>query len=67
MYKEGIHKIKLVAYHYLTKCLEIKADVIIEANGIKNIRGYKTSIELFSFELIQIIATNPEMEKFTLT
>ena len=67
MYKEGIHKIKLVAYHYLTKCLEIKADVIIEANGIKNIRGYKTSIELFSFELIDIIAHNNDIEKFTLT
>ena len=30
MYKEGVSKLKLVAYHYLTKCLELKADVIIE-------------------------------------
>lgn len=67
MYKEGVHKIKLVAYHYLTKCLEIKADIIIKNNNIKNIRGYKTSIELFSYELIEIIATNPDIEKFTLT
>ena len=67
MYKEGVHKLKLVAYHYLTKCLELKADVIIEANNIKNIRGYKTSIELFSFELIDIIAHNNDIEKFTLT
>ncbi len=67
MYKEGVSKLKLVAYHYLTKCLELKADVIIESNNIKNIRGYKTSIELFSFELIDIIARNNDIEKFTLT
>ena len=67
MYKTGVHKLKLVAYHYLTKVLEQKADIIIENNNIKSIRGYKTNIELFSFELTHIIAMNPDIEKFTLT
>jgi len=67
MFKDGIHKLKLVAYHYLTKILEQRADVIIENNDIKGIRGYKTSIELFSYELMHVIANNSDIEKFTLT
>ncbi|MFA7127596.1 MAG: hypothetical protein WC136_00330 [Sphaerochaeta sp.] len=67
MYKTGISKLKLVAYHYLLKVLERRADIIMNERDTKNIRGYKTSIEIFSFELLNIIGTNTELEKFTLT
>jgi hypothetical protein len=67
MYKIGISKIKLVTFHYLLKMLEKKADVIMQQRKIKIIRGYKTSIEIFSHELLTIIAQNPDLEKFTLT
>lgn len=67
MYKTGISKIKLVTFHYLLKILEKKADVIMQMRKVKIIRGYKTSIEIFSHELLTIIAENPDLEKFTLT
>ena len=67
MYDEGISKIKLVAFHYLLKMLEKKADVIMKMRKVKIIRGYKTSIEIFSHELLTIIAENSDLEKFTLT
>ena len=67
MYKVGISKIKLVTFHYLLKMLEKKASVIMQNRKVKIIRGYKTSIEIFSHELLSIIAENPDLEKFTLT
>jgi len=67
MYQEGISKIKLIAYHYLVKCLEQHAIRIIENDDITKIRGYKTPIEVFNYELMEIIANSHEMEKFTLT
>jgi hypothetical protein len=67
MYKTGIHKIKIVAFHYLLKVLEKKADVIMQKRKVKMIRGYKTSIEIFSHELLSIIGNNHDLEKFTLT
>lgn len=67
MYKTGISKIKLIAFHYLLKGLEKKANIIMQNRKVKIIRGYKTSIEIFSHELLMIIAQNPELEKFTLT
>lgn len=67
MYDEGISKIKLVAFHYLLKMLEKKADVIMKMRKVKIIRGYKTSIEIFSHELLTIIGENSDLEKFTLT
>lgn len=67
MYKTGISKIKLVVFHYLLKVLEKKADAIMQNRKVKIIRGYKTSIEIFSHELLTIIAQNPDLEKFTLT
>jgi len=67
MYKEGVEKLKLVAWHYLTKLLEKRAEIIIKDYEIKNVRGYKTPIEVFSFELMGIIGQNDELEKFTLT
>lgn len=67
MYKTGISKIKLVAFHYLLKGLEKKSDIIMQDRKVKIIRGYKTSIEIFSHELLTIIAKNHDLEKFTLT
>ena len=67
MYKTGISKVKLVVFHYLLKVLEKKALVIMQNRKVKIIRGYKTSIEIFSHELLTIIAQNPDLEKFTLT
>jgi hypothetical protein len=67
MYKVGVSKIKLVVFHYLLKVLEKKADFIMKNRKVKIIRGYKTSIEIFSHELLNIIASNTDLEKFTLT
>lgn len=67
MYKTGVSKVKLVAFHYLLKMLEIKSDAIMQNRKVKIIRGYKTSIEIFSHELLSIIASNSDLEKFTLT
>jgi len=67
MYKTGVHKLKLVTFHYLLKVLEKKADAIMNHRKVKVIRGYKTSIEIFSYELLTIIAKNADLEKFTLT
>lgn len=67
MYKVGVSKIKLVVFHYLLKVLEKKADIIMNNRRVKIVRGYKTSIEIFSHELLNIIASNTDLEKFTLT
>jgi len=67
MYNEGISKIKLISYHYLVKCLEQRAHVILEDKEVKLIRGYKTVVEVFSYEILSIIAADKELEKFTLT
>jgi len=67
MYNAGISKLKLVAFHYLLKVLERKASVIMQERQVKIIRGYKTSIEIFSHELLNIIGNNSDLEKFTLT
>ncbi len=67
MYNAGISKIKLVTFHYLLKVLEKKASVIMNNRKTKMIRGYKTPIEIFSYELLNIIGENKDLEKFTLT
>jgi len=67
MYNTGISKIKLVAFHYLLKVLEKKAEAIMNNRKVKIIRGYKTPIEIFSFELLNIIGQHKDLEKFTLT
>jgi len=67
MYKQGISKLKLIAFHYLLKILERKAEIITATRKTRIIRGYKTAIEVFSNELLTIIAHDKDMEKFTLT
>jgi hypothetical protein len=67
MYKDGIPKLKLVAFHYLLVSLEKRAKVLMETHQIKMIRGYKTPIEVFSNELLHIIGNNLDLEKFVNT
>ncbi len=67
MYNEGIRKLKLVTFHYILKCLEKRAVISLQSKDVKIVRGYKTVIEVFSYELLGIIAEEKEIEKFTLT
>lgn len=67
MYDDALPKTDLIAYHYLLKVLEAKAQAFLSRNSLKNIRGYKVAIELFKFELIDIIARHKELSYFTQT
>jgi hypothetical protein len=67
MYDDALPKTDLIAYHYLLKVLETKAQAFLARNSLKNIRGYKVAIELFKFELIDIIARHKELSYFTQT
>lgn len=67
MYDDALPKTDLIAYHYLLKVLETKAQSFLARNSLKNIRGYKVAIELFKFELIDIIARHKELSYFTQT
>lgn len=67
MYDDALPKTDLIAYHYLLKVLETKAQAFLSRNSLKNIRGYKVAIELFKFELIDIIARHKELSYFTQT
>jgi len=67
MYSEGIQKMKLIVFHFMLKNLEKRANIVLEDKEVKVIRGYKTPIETFSYEMLQIIAGDDELEKFTLT
>lgn len=67
MYSDSLPKVDLIAYHYLLKVLEGRAQTFLAKHSLKNIRGYKVSIELFKFELIDIIANHNGLAHFTQT
>jgi hypothetical protein len=67
MFEDSLPKIDLIAFHYLLKILEDKATNFLNRNELKNIRGYKVSIELFKFEIIDIIGKHKGLSHFTQT
>jgi hypothetical protein len=64
---KSINKIDLIAFHYLIKNLEIRAKAFLEKHSIKNVRGYKMPIELFRYELIQVLGKYEQLSFFVLT
>ena len=67
MFSDSLPKVDLIAFHYLLKILEVRAQSFLSKHQLKNIRGYKVAIELFKFELIDIIARHNELSYFTQT
>jgi hypothetical protein len=67
MFSDSLNKLDLVIYHYLLKVLETKAVPFLEKHSIKNIRGFKVSIELFKYELIDIIGRHDQLGNFVQT
>lgn len=67
MFEEKLPKLDLIAYHYLLKVLEPKAISFLKRNNLKNIRGYKISMELFRFELNHILSNHKNLSRFVLT
>lgn len=67
MYKTGLDKIKLIAFHYITSYLETYSEQYWENVPTKKIRGYMTLIEIFRFELVSILQDDDNLRKFVFT
>lgn len=67
MYKTGLDKVKLIAFHYLTSYLEKYSAEYWENISTKKIRGYMTLIEIFRFELVSILQDDDNLRKFVFT
>lgn len=67
MYETGLYKPKLISIHYIMKCSEKIAKTILTNNGINKVRGYMIPIEIFKFELLDIIGQDDDLTKFLVT
>jgi len=67
MFEDGIQRVTLISYHYLLKVMNKLAGDYLVAKEIKNINGTKNPTELFIRELYNIIATDNELTRFTIT
>lgn len=67
MFEENLNKIKLISFHYLLKILENYADEYTSILNLKNVRGFRISIEIFRYELIDIVAKDHDLVMFVST
>lgn len=67
MYRSGLDKVKLIAFHYLTSYLENYSKEYWEKIPNKKIRGHVTLIEIFRFELVSILQDDDNLKKFIFT
>lgn len=64
-YEVKLDKVKLIAYHYLSRYFESKAIQFKEKYPeIKNVRGFKIPLEIFRFDLIKILCDDQILRRF---
>ena len=66
-YRTGLDKVKLITYHYLCKYLEAKAIKFKEEYSISKVRGFLTPLEVFRYDLVNILCFDDTMKKFIFT
>ena len=66
-YRTGLDKVKLITYHYLCRYLEAKAIVFKEENGIHKVRGFSSPLEVFRYDLVNILCFDDTLKKFIFT
>lgn len=67
MFNEDLEKVDLIVYHHLIKNLDKIGTNIIINNDVKKTKSQKNALELFKYELIEIIALHPGLSNFTQT
>jgi len=67
MFDENLNRIKIISFHYLLKNAERYAIKYTEILNIKMVRGHSIPIEIFRYELIDIISNTHDLTMFTVT
>lgn len=67
MFDESLDKMNLISFHYLLKHLEEYAKDYVVMFNLKNIRGYRIPIEVFRYELMDIISNSKHLTMFIMT
>ena len=63
-YNQELDKIKLISYHYLCKYLESKVIIFREIGGPSKVRGLITVLEVFKFDLLNVLCSDSVLRKF---
>jgi len=66
-YRTGLDKVKLITYHYLCRYLENLAIKFKEENDIHKVRGYTSPLEVFRFDLVNVLCFDDTLKKFIFT
>ena len=66
-YRTGLDKVKLISYHYLCRYLENLAIKFKEENDIHKVRGFTSPLEVFRYDLVNILCFDDTLKKFIFT
>lgn len=66
-YRTGLDKVKLITYHYLCRYLENLAIKFKEENEVYKVRGFTSPLEVFRFDLVNVLCYDDTLKKFIFT
>lgn len=66
-YRTGLDKVKLVTYHYICRYLEELTIPFKQENNIYKVRGFVVPLEVFRYDLLNILCYDDTMKKFIFT
>lgn len=66
-YSTGLDKLKLISYHYICRYYDNIAQKIKDQHLISKVRGHFINLEMFKYDLVNLLCVDDTMRKFMFT